>query len=87
MSLNSTRAITHEIKGRSGAPGGNQTYGIIAHIISCKDVDGCTRASTSCFAHTVLEIDRFKCRMCDISNMMIEMYNNMFEMNNRGGSL
>jgi len=39
------------------------------------------------FAHTVLEIDRFKCRMCDISNMMIEMYNNMFEMNNRGGSL
>ncbi len=34
-----------------------------------------------------VETDRFKCDVCDISNMVIEMYNIMFEMNNRGESL
>jgi len=34
----------------------------------------------SCF----IETDRFKCDVCAISNMMIDMYNIMFEMNNRG---
>jgi hypothetical protein len=33
------------------------------------------------------ESDRFKYKMCFISNTMIEMYNIMFEMDNRGGSL
>lgn len=34
----------------------------------------------SCF----LETDRFKCGVCDVSNMVLDMYNIMFEMNNRG---
>jgi hypothetical protein len=37
--------------------------------------------------HAVLETDMFKFKMLYPSNMMLDMYNIMFEMDNRGGSL
>jgi len=33
-----------------------------------------------------MEIDRFKCDVCAVPNMVIDMYNIMFEVNNRGGT-
>jgi hypothetical protein len=33
-----------------------------------------------------LETDRFKCGVCAVSNMVIDIYNIKFEMNNKGGA-
>jgi len=47
----------------------------------------CACAHIFSLSFLFLEIDRVKYDMCDITNMVIDLYNIMFEINNRGETL